>query len=273
MGGAPDRDPRTGALTHAQLSEPFVRHVFPLALTLVIAAGPLAAQDTTTTPAPVPAAPRCNGETVSAVTVDRGEPVMVERSAGWARPILRFALAGAPTRESAVVPFLLIKQGDKCTELLLSESERVLRQQPYLADARAVAVPDTNGTVRVEFSTTDDIRPVLGLGVKESRPTRIKIGSGNVAGYGMAAAVQWQQGFAFRDGFSAKYTNYHTFGQPLLLDTQLERSPLGEIVSASLSRPLYSRLSTSKDTSTVSPGLKVPRSILSPQTAMHIFLG
>jgi len=273
MGGAPDRDPRTGALTHAPLSEPFVRHVFPLALTLVIAAGPLAAQDTTTTPAPVPAAPRCNGETVSAVTVDRGEPVMVERSAGWARPILRFALAGAPTRESAVVPFLLIKQGDKCTELLLSESERVLRQQPYLADARAVAVPDTNGTVRVEFSTTDDIRPVLGLGVKESRPTRIKIGSGNVAGYGMAAAVQWQQGFAFRDGFSAKYTNYHTFGQPLLLDTQLERSPLGEIVSASLSRPLYSRLSTSKDTSTVSPGLKEPRSILSPQTAMHIFLG
>jgi hypothetical protein len=223
-----------------------VRYVLPV-FALVLSAATssrLAAQDTTATRTPAPPAPgpRCNGETISIVTVDRAEPVMVERSAGWARPILRFALAGAPTRASAVVPFLLVKQGDACTELLLSESERVLRQQPYLADARASVVPDSNGTVQVQFSTTDDIRPILGLGVKDGKPTRTKIGSGNVAGYGMLASVQWQQGFAFRDGFGAKYINYHTFGKPILFDTQLERTPLGEIASASLSRPLYSQL-------------------------------
>ena len=176
------------------------------------------------------------------VTVARAEPVMVERSAGWARPLLRFALSGAPTREAAVAPFLLVKTGEACTELLLAESERVLRQQPYLADARAAVTADTNGTVQVHVSTTDDIRPILGLGLKDNKPTRFKLGSGNVAGYGMLASVQWQQGFAFRDGFGAKYVNYHTFGKPLLFDTQLERSPLGEILSASLSRPLYSQL-------------------------------
>jgi hypothetical protein len=213
-------------------------------LAVVLAATSLAAQDTTATPtqAPQTLGPRCNGEIISAVMVDRQEPVMVERSAGWARPLLRFALAGAPTRSSAVAPFLLVRQGDECTEILLRESERVLRAQPYLADARALVVPDTNGTVRVEFSTTDDIRPIVGLGVKNGSPTRIKIGSGNVAGYGMAAALQWQQGFAFRDGFSVRFTDYHTFGQPYLLDTQLERSPLGEIYSASLSKPLYSQV-------------------------------
>ena len=215
---------------------------FAVALTTVLSSR-LTAQDTTAAPAPArDAGPRCNGETISVVTVDRAEPVMVERSAGWARPLLRFALAGAPTRESAVAPFLLVKQGEACTELLLAESERVLRQQPYLADARAAVIPDANGTVQVQFSTTDDIRPILGLGLKDNKPTRMKIGSGNVYGYGMLASVQWQQGFAFRDGFGAKYTNYHAFGRPVLFDTQLERSPLGEIVSVSLSRPLYSQI-------------------------------
>ena len=167
---------------------------------------------------------------------------MVERSTGALRPFLRFALAGAPTRSSAVAPFLLVKQGDKCTELALRESERLLRAQPYLADARAVVTPDTNGTVRVDFSTVDDIRPILGLGAKGGTPTRIKLGSANFAGYGMVLAAQWQQGFAFRDGWSLRYTNYHAFGRPILFDSQLERSPLGEVATGTLSQPLYSQL-------------------------------
>jgi hypothetical protein len=222
-----------------------LRYALP-ALALALTGSPssrLVAQDTTATRAPAqPVGPRCNGETISVVAVDRAEPVMVERSAGWARPLLRFALSGAPTRESAVAPFLLVKQGQVCTEMLLAESERVLRQQPYLADARASVLPDSNGTVQVQFSTTDDIRPILGLGVKNGSPTRLKIGSGNVSGYGMRAAVQWQQGFAFRDGYSVVFTDYHALGRPLLFETQLERSPLGEVISGSLSRPLYSQL-------------------------------
>ena len=219
-----------------------MRHAVSL-LAMVLAAGSLAAQDTTAAKPAAPAlGPRCNGETIGLVTVTRGEQVMIERSAGWLRPALRAALGGAPTRESAVAPFLLVRQGDQCSELALTESERVLRAQPYLADARAVVTPDTAGTVRVDFSTTDDIRPIVGLGLKGGSPTRIKLGSGNVAGYGMAAAVQWQQGFAFRDGWYLRFADYHTFGQPYLFDTQLERSPLGEITTAALSKPLYSQI-------------------------------
>src|SRR5215207_8308380 len=206
------------------------------------AARSLAAQDTTATPAQAALGPRCNGETISIITIDRQEPVIVERSVGWARPFLRFALSGTPTRASAVAPFLLVRQGQACTEMLLRESERVLRAQPYLADARANVLPDTNGTVQVQFSTTDDIRPIVGLGLKDNAPTRIKLGSGNVAGYGMATSAQWQQGFAFRDGLALRFTDYHTFGQPYLFDSQLERSPLGEVYGFSLSKPLYSQL-------------------------------
>jgi len=214
-----------------------------LVLTLALVAGPLSAQDTTTAvAAPPPLGARCSGETISDVTFDRQEPVMVERSVGWLRPFLRFALSGAPTRESAVRPFLLVKVGGVCTETLLAESERILRAQPYLADARAVVTPNADGSVTVSFSTVDDIRPVVGLGMKGGSPTRVKLGSANFAGYGMATSLQWQQGFAFRDGWSFRFVDYHTFGRAFLFDSQLERSPLGEIIAASLSQPLYTEL-------------------------------
>lgn len=215
-------------------------------LSLLMVARSIAAQDTTAAPGAAPVArpdsmPRCNGEIVSAVTVDRQEPVMVERSAGWARPFLRFALAGAPTRETAVAPFLLVRSGRPCTEELLAESERVLRAQPYLADARARVVPDTAGTVRVEVATVDDIRTIVGFGAKGASPTRLKLGSGNVAGYGMAADAEWRQGFAFRDGWGARFADYHVFGRPYLFEGELERAPLGEVASASFARPLYAQ--------------------------------
>lgn len=223
-----------------------MRYVSPtvagVIIALAIGANSMLAQDTTIAGAAIPLGPRCNGETISLVIVSRQEPVMVERSAGWARPFLRFALSGAPTRVSAIAPFLLVKQGEACTETLLSESERVLRAQPYLADARAVATPDGTGGVTVTFSTVDDIRPIVGLGLKNNSPTRLKLGSGNLAGYGMLTSLQWQQGFAFRDGWSFRFADYHVLGRPYLFDTQLERSPLGEIASGSLSQPLYSQL-------------------------------
>ena len=58
----------------------------------------------------------------------------------------------------------------------------------------------------------------------------------------MAVAAQWQQGFAFRDGWSLRFTDYHSFGRPVLFDSQIERSPLGEVYAATLSKPLYSQL-------------------------------
>ena len=212
-------------------------------IVLALAGGRLAAQDTTAAkPATPPAGPRCNGETVSLVTVTRGEPVVVERSTGVLRPFLRFALAGVPSRASAIAPFLLVKQGDKCTELALRESERVLRAQPYLSDAKAVVTPDSNGTVRVDFSTTDDIRPIVGLATDGGTPTRVKLGTANLAGYGMAVAAQWKQGFAFRDGWLLQFRDYSTFGRPWLFDTYLEQAPLGTVATGTLSQPLYSQM-------------------------------
>jgi hypothetical protein len=212
-------------------------------IAVAVAVGRLAAQDTTAAKAaPPPLGPRCSGETISLVTVTRGEPVVVERSTGVLRPFLRFALGGEPTRASAIAPFLLVKQGDKCSELALRESERVLRAQPYLTDAKAVVTPDSNGTVRVDFSTTDDIRPIVSLSANGGKPTLVKLGTANLAGYGMALAAQWKEGFAFRDGWLLQFRDYSTFGRQWLFDTSLEQAPLGSVATATLSQPLYSQL-------------------------------
>ena len=228
-------------------SSPSARFTLITAVTAgVLLAGPGRAQDTTavrdTAPPPPPNVPRCTGERIASVTIGRAEPVVVERSAGWARPILRFLLAGEPTRESAIAPFLLFKSGGPCTELLIKETERVLRAQPYLADARIMVMPDTSGTVSVAIITVDDIRPILSFGMKGGTPTRFRFGSTNIAGYGRMAAVQWRQGFAYRDGWGAVFTDYHVFGRPLLFESVLERAPLGQVASVTFSRPLYSEV-------------------------------
>ena len=228
-------------------SSPSSRFTLNRAVTACVRrAGPGRAPDTTavrdTSPPPPPNVPRCNGERIASVTIGRAEPVVVERSAGWARPVLRFLLAGEPTRESAIAPFLLIKAGGPCTELLLKETERVLRAQPYLADARALVTPDASGAVSVVIITVDDIRPILSFGMKGATPTRFRFGSANIAGYGRMAAVQWRQGFAYRDGWGAVFTDYSVFGRALLFESAFERAPLGQVASVAISRPLYSEV-------------------------------
>ena len=214
-------------------------------------AGRAAAQDTTRvvpadtsrTAADTTPPPRCNGETISEVVVRREEPAMIERSAPkWSRAFLRAVLSGPTTRESAVQPFLIPKPGSTCTTLTLDETERVLRSQPYLADADAQVIPDGAGRVRIEVETSDDIRPILSLSARDGDLTRFRIGNANIGGYGMLVSASWQQGFAFRDGLGARFTDYSFLGRPLLLDFVLERAPLGETVNASLSRPLYTQL-------------------------------
>jgi hypothetical protein len=54
--------------------------------------------------------------------------------------------------------------GESCTELKRSESERILRAQPYLADAAVLAFPDEAGTVRFRSSLSTKVSLILGAG-------------------------------------------------------------------------------------------------------------
>lgn len=196
-------------------------------------------------PAAVPAqAPpgeswRCDGTTVTSIVIERQPPTIIGRSApGWARPVLRAALQHRTTQPSAIRPFLVLEEGEACTEFRRAESERLLRAQPYLADAAITAVPDANGGARITVSTVDDVPLVIGGRASGGRISGVKYGSSNLGGEGLYAAGEWREGFAYRDGFGVRFVNHHAFGQPNRFTLVLERSPLNAHVGLALERPL-----------------------------------
>lgn len=186
----------------------------------------------------------CDGKIVSSVVVVRSSRTVVDkmRAPGWSRPVLQALLLGVPTKESAIRPFLQLADGKACTERRRAESERLLRLQPYLADASVRAVDEDGGRVRIEVETIDDQRPIIGIGLRGSAPSFVELGNSNIGGSGHLAALSWRDGRAFRDGFGLRYTDYHVFGRPYLAKVALTLQPLGSFTLVSLAKPFYTDL-------------------------------
>ncbi len=201
--------------------------LLPLAL-----AGTAGAQDTVAT-----TGERCDGRTVTAVVVNPEPPVVIGRTApGWSRPLLRVALQSWRTDTAAVRPFVLLEPGERCTEFERAESERLLRAQPYLADATVRAVPDGEG-VRIEVETTDDVPLIIGGALRDGRPSRVLFGNANVLGRGLLLAGEWERGGAYREGFGAHVEHYHSFGGRITTALHAVRGPLDAAYEAALLRP------------------------------------
>src|SRR3954466_4366408 len=118
------------------------------------------ARDTTRVPPPpAPPAERkpvaCNGQRVDDIVVHslaptiaalRDVPVLAE----LARSI------HTTTRPDIVRRYLLLTRGDACTELRRAESERILRAQPFLADASVQAFESDSGGADLEGRRIDE---------------------------------------------------------------------------------------------------------------------
>ncbi len=207
---------------------------------VAIAATSASAQDLSLTERIVP----CDGRTISRVEIRRSERTVMDkqRAPGWARAVLQPLLLGVPTRSTAVAPFLQLRAGGPCTERRRSESERVLRLQPYLADATVRVFDEVDGQVRIEVETIDDIRPIIGLGLRESKPNDIELGNSNIGGSGRLAALRWRDGRAFRDGFGVRFADYHVLGGPNLAIVNLAQTPFGSFTQFSLGRSFFTDL-------------------------------
>jgi hypothetical protein len=197
---------------------------------------PAAERDTTRSPV------SCDGMTISEILVIRQPPTLLSKvKPAWARPVVAVVIQHRNTKANAITPFLQVEQHEKCSDFQLAESARVLRAQPYLADADVRAYPDDNGSVIVEVTTVDEVPIVLDVGAARGQISRLAYGNANIMGDGMYGVVEWRQGFAFRDGFGGRFTNYHAFGGPNALTVILERFPLTTNYSAALAHPFYTQ--------------------------------
>ncbi|CAA9321694.1 MAG: hypothetical protein AVDCRST_MAG11-2039, partial [uncultured Gemmatimonadaceae bacterium] len=159
-------------------------------------------------------------------------------------PVLRDvdALPHRTTRPEIVQNFLAVREGEPCTELRRSESERILRAQPFIASARVFAFPDTGGGVRLLVETRDELSNVVGLALEGARPTVVRFGDGNLGGLGVHASALWREGFAYRDGYGARVVANQVMNRPYQLGAEYLRRPIGERQTVELSHPFLTDL-------------------------------
>jgi hypothetical protein len=186
----------------------------------------------------------CDGKIISAVVIHPRPP-----SAGDLPGIIGSAVRTASavhsvTRPRVIDAFLALHAGDVCTELRRAESERILRDLPFIVSATITVTSDDRGLVRLDVYTIDETSLLLNANVQGASPyfTRALLGDGNLAGQGVLAEGDWRDGFAYRDHFGAQITDYALFGEPLGLSLQGSRDELGGSWHATLVRPFYSDL-------------------------------
>ncbi|HEX5436996.1 MAG TPA: BamA/TamA family outer membrane protein [Gemmatimonadaceae bacterium] len=185
----------------------------------------------------------CTGQVVSAIVVDPEPPGMLGDDAPWwRRAVVNGVLQHVTTKDGVIRDLLRLKVGEPCTELERSESERILRAQPFIATASVRALPESGGRVTILVRTVDEIPAQLGGAMRGSGISAVTLGNTNVLGYGMALDAGWQQGFAFRDGMSAHFTDYHALHGPYTFAIGGRRAPLGSDFSTSLAEPFLTNL-------------------------------
>jgi len=184
------------------------------------------------------AAVRCAGETVRDIVIYSGAPTV----AGLRKLPVIADLARAThvtTQPDVVRRFLLVREGAPCTELARAESERVLRAQPFIADAQIDVVRADSGGVRLEVRTIDEVSLVFGTRVQSDVPfvRTLRVGNGNVAGSGIYLAGEWRDGRTLRNGGALTVIHNQFMGAPYVLHLHARRSPLGGEWQTALTRP------------------------------------
>lgn len=176
----------------------------------------------------------CDGRVVSAIAIVPRDPSFL-RFPRSLRPFARaVGLHHTTTRATVIRRFLLLDVGQPCTERRRAESERILRVQPFLAEAIVRAVPDTAGGARIEVETVDEIPSVFGMRFRGARPRALRVGNGNVDGRGVALEVRAERGFAYRHGYGLRLAAYQAFAWPYTIALVADRTPLGSTLSLDL---------------------------------------
>ncbi len=204
---------------------------------------------TVAVPAPIPQPTaaqvrvRCDGDTVSAI-IYRVRPPSAQGviNESYEATIEAAGFPHVTSRPSVLRDYLQIKVGQLCTELARRESERLLRAQPFLASAVITVVREAPKRVRLVVFATDELPFIVGAAVSNGSLSSLTLGSLNVAGLGLSIAVSGERGFAYRNGYGIRATQYGMFGRPDYLAVDAHIQPLGEALSVEFAEPFLTEL-------------------------------
>jgi hypothetical protein len=183
---------------------------------------------------PRPVAAQCDGKTISAIVITPHDPSFLHIP----RPLRTLArgvgLVHTTTKAEVVRRFLLLDVGGPCTATRLAESQRILRLQPFLAEATVRAVPDSVGGARIEVETVDEIPTIFSMRFRGSQPRAARFGNGNVGGRGLSVAASVERGFHYRTSVGVQVVAYQAFGRPYTLAFDADRASLGSTLRLAL---------------------------------------
>jgi hypothetical protein len=148
------------------------------------------------------------------------------------------------TQIELIERFLLFKAGDHCSSLRRAESERILRAQPFIADADIFIVANDDGSVDAEVRTSDEASIVLGGTIRARAPNvaSVLLGNANLGGEGVYVSGSWRTGDGFRDGVAGRLIDNQFLGQTLVAAVEGERASIGGSWRAQAGRPFFTDL-------------------------------
>lgn len=105
----------------------------------------------------------CDGDTVTSVEVRSHAPSEANIATNASRKTRRvLGVPYEPTRPAVIAAYLRLAGGRLCSELARSESERLLRAQPFISSATVQALPDAPGRVRIQVDVVDELPLIVG---------------------------------------------------------------------------------------------------------------
>lgn len=187
---------------------------------------------------------RCNGETITAISVRPRPPFLDGILDRWQFVSRAVRDLHVTTDTNVVRRFLLLKAGESCEEFRRAESERILRAQPFLADAEVRPVPDGPGRVRLEVETIDELTVLAGVGAASRSPQlrMLRAGEDNLLGKAVHASAEWRAGVFGRDGYTARLLDYQFVGRPYQAEAEAHRDELGSRWLLGVRHPYYTDL-------------------------------
>ncbi|HXE61321.1 MAG TPA: hypothetical protein VN607_11475, partial [Gemmatimonadaceae bacterium] len=170
----------------------------------------------------------CAGQRISEIEVQTRPPYYPRNGKWWTTPLGILSSIHSDTKPEVVQRFMLLQPGKSCNSADVAESERILRAQPFIAQARISTYDDGAGGVILLAETTDEFTPILALGTSSNSPylKSFRIGEGNFMGGGRSLQVEWADG-QFRDTYGVRFTDYQFVGRPWHFNLALERFDLG----------------------------------------------
>jgi hypothetical protein len=186
----------------------------------------------------------CKGERISRIDIDASPPFRITGDRIWQRAGRFAAKQHVTTRESVIRRYLALQQGDRCTEVRRAESERILRAQPFFADATVLAYADSTGGVILSVTTVDEVSLILGLGLTAKSPHfhSLRLGEDNLLGSAIHADASWKAGENFRDIYAGKFIDYQFLGRPYQFEVEGGRRELGSDWTTELAHPFLTDL-------------------------------